>query len=143
MLAAGLVSLFLAAAPLQWQIFAIRNPQEIKRGLQTASLSTLKKINDRVNSGIIPMSERNDTWSIWPHTGDCEDFALTKRHELLKQNIGSRLAIVKLKDGQYHVVLLVGDYVLDNLRKDIIKRNAVKYRFVMEQTANPNKWVKF
>ena len=137
-----LLSAILTVAPLQWQIFAIRHPQETKAGSASASLSTLKKINDRVNSGIIPMSERNDTWSVWPHTGDCEDFALTKRHELLKQNIGSRLAIVKLKDGQYHVVLLVGDYVLDNLRKDIIKRNAVKYRFVMEQTANPNMWVK-
>jgi predicted transglutaminase-like cysteine proteinase len=137
-----LLSVFLAVAPLQWQIFAIRHPQEVRTGKSSVSLATLKRINDRVNSGIISANEVGDTWSIWPHMGDCDDYAITKRHELLKRGVASRLAVVRLKDGQYHVILIVGDYVLDNLRKDIIKRNAVTYRFVMEQTANPNKWVK-
>jgi predicted transglutaminase-like cysteine proteinase len=44
-------------------------------------------VNDRVNSAIKP--ERNDAgiagerWILVPSSGDCNDYAVTKRHELI------------------------------------------------------------
>lgn len=138
-----LLSALVAVAPLQWQIFALRHPEETKSGAASASLSTLKRVNDKVNKGIVSVKENGDTWSIWPHVGDCDDYAITKRHELLKLNIASRLAIVKLKNGQYHLVLVSGGYVLDNIRKDIVRKNAMNYKIIMEQSSNPNVWVMY
>lgn len=102
-----------------------------------------------MNERIKPRSEKTDTWSIWPEYGDCDDYALTKRAELVKADIPSgalRMAICKTEKGEGHAVLIVvtdkGEYVLDNRRNDIRKRSATGYKWIAMATEDPNKWIK-
>jgi predicted transglutaminase-like cysteine proteinase len=57
-----------------------------------------------------------------PDRGDCNDYAVTKRHELLKSGLPSsalRLSVTKTATGIGHLVLVVvttkGDLVMDSL----------------------------
>ena len=139
----ALIALVTAETPIQWQIFALRHPYELHTGKASGSLKTLSSINAEVNSKITPITEIGDTWSLWPKAGDCEDYAITKRHELLKLGINSQLVITTAPDGQFHMVLLSGGYVLDNLRKAIIKQSRSGYRFILVQSPDSaNRWLK-
>ena len=81
--------------------------------------------------------------------GDCEDYVLLKRRILMESGWPREalLVTVVLKDkNEGHAVLTVttdkGDYVLDNLNKNILLWSATGYRFVKRQSqANPNVWV--
>jgi hypothetical protein len=63
---------------------------------------------------------------IAPKTGNCNDYAVTKRHELLSRGWPSRallLAEVIVPSGERHLVVVVrvkqGDFVIDNRNADI------------------------
>ena len=142
------------ATPIQWQIFAIRHPEFAEASatdkliFSETLLPRLSAINRRVNAGIKPRNEKGDTWSIWPEYGDCDDYAITKRSELIKQGFSAsalRMAICKTETGENHAVLVVvtssGEYVLDNRRSDIRKRSATGYKWIAMATADPGKWV--
>jgi predicted transglutaminase-like cysteine proteinase len=79
---------------------------------------TMKPVEDKVAIGV------KDRWDIGGKTGDCEDFALTKKHRLIAIGWPSSallVALVKTSWGAQHAVLVVrtdhGDIVLDNLKK--------------------------
>ncbi|MCE7030866.1 transglutaminase-like cysteine peptidase [Jiella avicenniae] len=81
----------------------------------------IARTNWQVNSRIRPTNERSDTWRADVSSGDCEDFALTKRRHLIKAGLPSsalRIAVAKTPSGEGHAVLVVkttrGDFVLDN-----------------------------
>jgi predicted transglutaminase-like cysteine proteinase len=112
----------------------------------------LKQVNKTVNGFIVPepntegvMAER---WVINPTSGDCNDYAVSKRFELLKRGWPTRallLSEVKTSWGEGHLVLVVrtsaGDLVLDNLTPQIRPWTKAPYRWVKMQTSkNPNFW---
>jgi predicted transglutaminase-like cysteine proteinase len=123
-----------------------------KLALTEKRWAELTAVNAEVNRSIKP--ERNlqgvagEEWQIAPKVGDCNDYAVTKRHELLARGWPSRallLAEVILPSGEHHLVLVVrvkeGDFVLDNLNANIRPWNKTQYRWVRLQTpSNPAVW---
>ena len=115
-------------------------------------LSQLVEVNQAVNRRIAP--ERNllglagERWLISPVAGDCNDYAVTKRYELLARGWPSRtllLAEVVSRWGEHHLVLVIratdGDYVLDNLHPGVRPWSTAPYKWVRIQTpANPRFW---
>lgn len=87
----------------------------------------LAQVNSTVNFGIAPKdpaaSRRDAEWKIFPDEGNCGDYAVTKRHLLLRSGWPSSallLAEVVIRaNGEHHLVLLVREgkavLVLDNL----------------------------
>lgn len=104
----------------------------------------LKQINQTVNRSIIPedaeLSSGVEAWLINPDRGDCNDYAVTKRHELLKRGWPSGallLSQVVTGWGKHHLILVVrtrsGDLVLDNLTPVVKPWARVPYRWVRIQ----------
>jgi predicted transglutaminase-like cysteine proteinase len=108
----------------------------------------LATVNTRVNSRIHPKSDvGGDKWAIGGRTGDCEDFALTKRALLIAAGWPSRalsLTVVKTAWGEGHAVLSVrtsgGTLVLDNLSRAVRSIRAVPYRIVAMQGGSSMQW---
>lgn len=112
----------------------------------------LKAVNKAVNTAIIP--ERNteglagEKWLINPASGDCNDYAVSKRSELLARGWPTRallLSEVVTTWGEHHLVLVVrtsdGDLVLDNMTPQIRPWARAPYQWVRIQTPkNPNYW---
>ena len=89
-------------------------------------------------------------WALPTRTGgDCEDFALLKKRELVSVGIDpSRLLLATVLDRQRnpHAVLVfrsdAGDLVLDNLTNQIRPWRATRYMFLqMQDPDRPTRWV--
>ena len=112
----------------------------------------LKAINKAVNTAIIPEANTEglagEKWLINPASGDCNDYAVSKRSELLARGWPARallLSEVVTSWGEHHLVLVVrtsmGDLVLDNMTPQIRPWARAPYRWVRIQTPkNPNYW---
>jgi predicted transglutaminase-like cysteine proteinase len=112
----------------------------------------LDHINRRVNASIVP--ERNyqglaaERWLLSPAFGDCNDYAVTKRHQLIAMGWPAHavlLSEVVTAWGEHHLVTVVraeaGDLVLDNLTDRILPWFQKPYQWVRMQTPdNPNYW---
>ena len=112
----------------------------------------LRAVNKSVNATIT--AERNteglagEKWLIHPSRGDCNDYAVTKRSELLDRGWPARallLSEVVTSWGEHHLVLVVrtsmGDLVLDNMTTQIRPWARAPYQWVRIQTPkNPNYW---
>jgi predicted transglutaminase-like cysteine proteinase len=79
--------------------------------------------------------------------GDCNDYAVTKRHELLENGLPSkplRLSVVKTASGVGHLVLVVvttkGDIVMDNLTEVIRPWQSTDYHWLKIQSASDAKF---
>jgi predicted transglutaminase-like cysteine proteinase len=115
----------------------------------------LNQVNRRINREIIAASTPGngafEQWLISPSAGDCNDYAVTKRHELLRQGWPSRallLSEVVVPTGEHHLILIVrmkdGDMV-HNLHPQILSAIAAsrQYRWVrMEMPQNPRFWAR-
>jgi predicted transglutaminase-like cysteine proteinase len=85
---------------------------------------------------------------IAPEMGDCNDYAVTKRHELIGNGLPSRalrLSVVKTASGIGHLVLVVattrGDIVMDTLVEAIRPWQSTDYRWLKIQSAtDPKSW---
>ena len=110
----------------------------------------LKEVNKSVNADIIPEANElglaAETWLISPDRGDCNDYAVTKRHELLDRGWPARallLSEVVVSSGEHHLVLVVrtrsGDLVLDNLTSQIKPWSRAPYRWVRIQKPNDSR----
>lgn len=144
------------AAPLAFQLFCLKYRDQCKsgRGHSTVAYnarvqSILASVNRSVNRSIRPKNDikGKDVWSLDPRSGDCEDYALTKRSHLMRAGIPAsalRIAVVRTRAGEGHAVLFVktsaGEFVLDNLRSSIVKRQAMPYRLVSISSSNPLRW---
>ncbi len=130
-----------------------RAPRDIE--LNAASFRKIARVNNWVNKNTDPVSD-NDHWSVvdeWDYPtdgkGDCEDYALLKRHMLMEEGFPREallLTVVKDKNGDGHSVLTIrtnrGEFVLDNLNDQIKPWTSVPYRFVKRQSQqNQNVWV--
>ena len=148
-----------ALPPMAYSEFCVRyedecRPRPIFRGgpvrLTAERWDDLKEVNQIVNRDIIP--ERNElglageTWLIGPDRGECHDYAVTKRHELLDRGWPARallLSEVITNSGEHHLVLVVrtksGDLVLDNMTSQIKPWSRVPYRWVRIQSPNSSR----
>ena len=81
------------AAPAGYQIFCLRNRSECRGGgaaklaytARTGAL--LRQVNDAVNGALRYRPERNEAWRVGGSSGDCEDYALTKRSRLIRAGL--------------------------------------------------------
>jgi predicted transglutaminase-like cysteine proteinase len=143
-------------APFQHVRFCLRYPADctsdpaetavIELGVDTFEL--MNRVNHSVNVAIAPMPKDVGTgsglgWTIAPSAGDCNDYAVTKRHELLRSGLPAkalRLAVVKTISGVGHLVLVVattkGELVLDNLTETIRPWQTTDYRWLKIQSAS-------
>ena len=118
--------------------------------------SELNNVNQQVNRDIVaevtPGNGLTEEWLIAPHAGDCKDYAITKRHELLARGWPSRallLSEVVVPSGEHHLILVVrtkdADLVLDNLNANV-RPVAIMYRQYqwvrIETTQNPMFWAR-
>jgi predicted transglutaminase-like cysteine proteinase len=119
--------------------------------LTDARRAELVRINREVNRAITPQANLGgvmaEEWLINPPEGDCNDYAVTKRHELLAAGWPSRallLAEVVVPSGEHHLVLVVrgqeDDLVLDSLNWNIRSVGQIRYQWVRVQQANNPKF---
>ena len=147
-------------APFQHVRFCLRYPAECKPSsaaqrieLDVATMQLLDRVNRDVNLSITPEVKAYDTdladgWTIDPGRGDCNDYAVTKRHNLIARGLPSgalRLSVIKTRSGIGHLVLVVattnGDMVLDNLTSAIRPWQITEYRWLKIQSAtDPRLW---
>jgi predicted transglutaminase-like cysteine proteinase len=116
------------------------------RELNTVNRQVNRNITAEANVGGVMHEE----WLISPPAGDCNDYAVTKRHELLAHGWPSRVLLlseVVVPSGQHHLVLLVRmknvDLVLDNLNANVrsVGTTYSQYHWVrIESPQNPRLW---
>lgn len=117
-------------------------------------LSELDQVNREVNTAIEPATDLeiygvNELWTLPTKKGDCEDFALLKRHNLIARGWPvSALLVTVVRDekNEGHAILTArttqGDFVLDNKTDEVKLWTQTPYHFVMRQSyINPRVWV--
>ncbi|MCP3373896.1 transglutaminase-like cysteine peptidase [Bradyrhizobium cajani] len=149
-----------ALAPLQFVKFCMNYDTECaadtaERSLPSGerAMSMLREVNSSVNASITPTQKSTHPmvarWTVAPAAGDCNDYAVTKRHQLIEMGwpkSSLRLAVVLTNGGQGHLVLVArladGDFVLDNLSASVRPWNAAEYEWIsMQSGGNPRFWV--
>jgi predicted transglutaminase-like cysteine proteinase len=140
-------------APMAYTQFCLRYPDECRtrrifRGgpvrLSADRRLELSRVNDAVNARIVAEANEQglagETWLIDPDRGDCNDYAVTKRHQLLVRGWPARallLSEVVVPGGKHHLVLVVrssgGDLVLDSLTNRIKPWFKAPYQWVRMQ----------
>jgi predicted transglutaminase-like cysteine proteinase len=111
-----------------------------------SAASLIEAVNRGVNESIAQSDTAPGTeaWQFWPHVGFCHDYAITKQKILAGLGIKSqRCEVTLLSDGERHMVLLVGDQVLDSINPVIVSLELMKlhYKIVRTQDAdNPRNW---
>jgi predicted transglutaminase-like cysteine proteinase len=148
--------------PLGHTFFCLQYPRDCAQTDSTEALPIspdgrwrkMNLVNTSVNAEIAPKSnpDRFRThWLIAPRNGDCNDYSVTKRHELLKAGWPSSsllLAEVTLiSTGEHHLILIVkgahATWVLDNLTGVIVTLAATRDEYVLnrvESSENPQFW---
>ncbi len=125
-------------------------PVKLTRGLWDA----MQAVNNAANTMIQPITDMDqwgveERWSIPVNKGDCEDYVLLKRKELIEQGVpqaDALITVVRQKNGAGHAVLTVrtdrGDFILDNLEPKILAWNKTDYRYLKRQSdKNDSHWV--
>jgi len=113
------------------------------------------QVNRAANAAIRPITDQKqyavaERWSLPSQRGgDCEDYALFKKHALIKAGISpDRLLIAAVLDRkrQVHAVLILrsdlGDFVLDNMTNRVLGWDKTGYTFLrMQDPRRPSQWV--
>ena len=162
---AGIVFNKPVLAPVAFVRFCVRYQEDCKvspRGSDRAPIPldrrpgwlSSQKVNQHVNRAIKPEANlggvMGEVWLVAPRQGDCTDYAVTKRHELLARGWPSHsllLTEVVVASGEHHLVLVVrtseGDFVLDNLSAHVRPVSQIAYEWVRaQQIENPKFWAK-
>lgn len=116
--------------------------------LSPARWAELQAVNRAVNAAIAPGSDgTRDVWSLGAHSGDCDDYAVQKRHDLIARGWPAgavALAVARVPSGEHHLVVVVrtdrGDLVLDSLTDRIRAWDHTSYRWAMRSSADPRVW---
>lgn len=155
-------------APPAFSQFCRRNPSECTARRAARHIATqngaviltperraeLEHINRSVNHSIRERSDydvfgREEVWSLpVDGVGDCEDFALLKRRELVALGWPTSallMTVVRTSWGEGHAVLTVrtseGDLVLDNRTSSIRRWDRTGHTFYLRQASNsPRTW---
>lgn len=150
--------------PVSHTVFCLKYPDECKvhkvmfRGgamtLTAKRWNELTRVNAAVNRAIIPHPNTGglaaEKWLIAPKAGECHDYAVTKRHDLIALGWPERdllLAEVITSWGEHHLVLVArtsdGDLVADSLTGKIRDWSSVPYEWVrIQKPDNPTFWAK-
>ncbi|OAP35868.1 hypothetical protein AU381_16960 [Sinorhizobium glycinis] len=148
-----------AFAPPAFHTFCSREPRLCRTGggrgtvtLGAEKVSELRQVNSAVNARIKERSDRanvgrTDDWRVPTAYGDCEDFAIMKKSELLKRGwpASALLLTVARYHGDGHTVLTVrtseGDLVLDNLTNSVRDWSSTPYDYFARQSqSNGSRW---
>jgi predicted transglutaminase-like cysteine proteinase len=149
-------------APMAFIRFCIKYPRDCETrhmafrphpvALNAARKAELDAVNRDVNRAIRPRANdggvMQEEWLVSPREGDCNDYAVTKRHQLLARGWPSRsllLSEVAISSGEHHLVLIVqtrdGDFLLDNLNATVLPVSQVAYQWIRaQQQKNPRFW---
>ncbi|MBO9186797.1 transglutaminase-like cysteine peptidase [Rhizobium sp. L80/93] len=144
-------------APFAHVAFCMKAPFECKNNggssvvtMTASNTATLESVNNAVNSAIVPREDpaRVGTWQVNPFAGDCNDYAVSKRSELIQAGMPARalrLAVAKTPSGIGHTVLVVrttlGDVVLDNRNYQLKRWDRTDLTWLkIESGANPQLW---
>lgn len=150
-----------ALAPMAHVLLCLERPAECQAtgpanavvALTRDVRAELIQVNRAVNRQIRPRHDKagpmGDVWSVSPAKGDCEDYALTKRHMLIARGWPSsalRIAVARTARGEGHAVLVVrtseGDLVLDNRTTALRSWDKTGLRWIKIQSAgNPKQWM--
>ena len=92
---------------------------------------------------------KDEVWAYPNGVGDCEDYVLEKRRDLMREGLSPSnllITVVRKRDGKGHAVLTVrtdkGDFILDNLTDAIRQWDQTGYVFLKRQsTDHPGTWV--
>ena len=114
----------------------------------------IHEVNQAVNFSIMPRTDieiygEEEVWAYPDVAGDCEDYALLKRHMLIERGFSAGdllVTVVRKPDGEGHAVLTLrtaeGDYVLDNLEDEVLAWTDTPYRYLKRQSSeNSGRWV--
>jgi predicted transglutaminase-like cysteine proteinase len=150
-----------ARAPYGWVDFCKQTPAECavdaqlpeKIHLSPETWRTLSRLNEKVNHDIQPVTDI-DHWGVierWDlpvdGKGDCEDYVLLKRQQLVNKGFSRRALLVTVvvdENNDGHAVLMVrttrGDYILDNKRNAILPWHDTGYIFVKRERQDAMGW---
>jgi predicted transglutaminase-like cysteine proteinase len=151
-----------ALAPMSHTFFCLKYRDDCKVDKTVSPDSTvtltsdrwaeLERVNAAVNRAIVPHPNTKglagEVWLISPRAGECHDYAVTKRHELLALGWPEQdllLSEVVTSWGEHHLVLVIrtsdGDFVADNLNPNIRIWSQTPYQWVRIQSpGNPLIW---
>lgn len=114
----------------------------------------LQETNNAVNASVAPVTDEDlyrvaEYWTYPNGAGDCEDYVLEKRRELIAKGWPAStllMTVVRKQDGEGHAVLLVrtdrGDLALDNLDGEIHLWNETPYTYLKRQSqTDASRWV--
>ena len=118
--------------------------------LTASRKAELSRVNASVNRRIRERSDlsstgKDDYWGVPTKYGDCEDFAILKKRELMKLGwpASALLLTVVTLGGEGHTVLTVrtsaGDLVLDNRTSAIKDWSRTGYRYFARQSQSDGK----
>ena len=134
---------------------AQRTPKQAPVELTRKLWAAIVNVNNSVNTRIVPRTDmemwgKEEVWS-YPDSGfgDCEDYALEKRRELMSAGVPAGnllMTVARQPNGDGHAVLTVrtsdGDYILDNLEPRILAWQDTDYTFLKRQSVtNSGDWV--
>lgn len=123
-------------------------------GLTEGLWQQLLTVNADVNQAVVPVTDEalyqvSEFWTYPNGYGDCEDYALAKRRDLINAGWPAStllMTVVKQANGEGHAVLMVrtdrGDLVLDNQVGTVDLWSNTPYKFIKRQSqANAGQWV--
>lgn len=123
-----------------------------KMEMTEARQRELRDVNLSVNRQVREVSDlerlgQEDIWGLPGNAGDCEDFAILKKKELMKRGwpASTLLLTVVTVGGEGHVVLTAstdqGDIILDNRTNALRDWTRVRYNFFARQSQKAHgKW---
>ena len=134
---------------------AQRTPKQAPVELTRKLWATIVAVNNSVNTRITPRTDmeqwgKEEVWS-YPDNGfgDCEDYALEKRRELMSAGIPAGnllMTVARQPNGDGHAVLTVrtslGEFILDNLESKVLSWTDTDYTYLKRQSdTNSGVWV--
>ncbi|MCX7305564.1 MAG: transglutaminase-like cysteine peptidase [Hyphomicrobiales bacterium] len=152
----------LTSQPIGHYEFCKANPAECNTRLRddgpehmTGTLwREIAAVSAAVNAAVKPVNDidlygKDEVWAYPVGAGDCEDYVLEKRRDLMREGLSLSnllITVVRKPDGEGHAVLTVrtdqGDYILDNLTDAVRLWNETGYRFLKRQASNhTGRWV--
>jgi predicted transglutaminase-like cysteine proteinase len=132
-----------------------RTPKQAPVELTRKLWAKIVSINNSVNTRIEPRTDmemwgKEEVWS-YPDSGfgDCEDYALEKRRELMDIGVPAGdllMTVARQSNGDGHAVLTVrtslGEFILDNLKSKVLPWTATDYTYLKRQSSqNSGIWV--
>lgn len=115
--------------------------------LTRARWAEMVEANAHANNTVRPVTDleyygTEELWVMPKTAGDCEDYALMKRAELMARGWPASallVTVVRQRNGDGHAVLTVrtdrGDYILDNLNGRILPWNETEYSYLKRVSA--------